>query len=46
MKDNKTVAQIWREISRRVDFDPKRLVKFYKEHQKARAAKGPAQPER
>lgn len=42
MKDNETIAQIRRirqEISRKVDFDPKRLVDFYKERQKARAAK-------
>lgn len=49
MKDNETIAQIRRirrEISRRVDFDPKRLIDFYKERQKARTAKGPAKPDR
>lgn len=49
VKDNTAIAQIRRirrEISRRVDFDPKRLVDFYKERQKARAAKGPTKPER
>jgi len=48
MKDNETIAQIRRvrqEISRRVDFDPKRLVEFHKGRQKARAAKGPDKPE-
>ena len=49
MKDNETIAQIRRirqEISRKVDFDPKRLVDFYKERQKARVEKGPAKPDR
>jgi hypothetical protein len=39
MKDNETIAKIRqtrREISKRVDFDPKKLVDFYKERQKAR----------
>jgi hypothetical protein len=42
MKDNETIARIRqtrKEISRRVDFDPKRLIDFYKRRQKARAAK-------
>lgn len=41
MKDNDTIAKIRqtrRDISRRVDFDPKRLIDFYKERQKARTA--------
>jgi len=41
MKDNDTIAKIRqtrREISTRVDFDPKRLIDFYKERQKARIA--------
>ncbi|MDI9432692.1 MAG: hypothetical protein RBR19_09610 [Sedimentisphaerales bacterium] len=49
MNDNETIAQIRRirrEISRRVGFDPKRLVDFYKERQKARVEKGPAKPDR
>ena len=44
MKDNDTIAKIRqtrREISKRVDFDPKRLVDFYKDRQKARAAHMP-----
>lgn len=49
MKDNQTIAairRVRREISRRVDFDPKWLIDFYKERQKVRTAKGPAKPER
>ena len=49
MKDNETIAeirQVRREISRRADFDPKRLIKFYRKRQKARTAKGLAKPER
>jgi len=42
MKDNETIARIRqtrREISRRVDFDPKRLIDFYKKKQKERASR-------
>jgi hypothetical protein len=46
VKDNTAIAQIRREISRKVDFDPKRLIEFCRKRQKARAAKGPARPER
>lgn len=49
MKDNETIAKIRqtrREISKRVDFDPKRLVDFYKERQKARTARRPAKQDR
>jgi len=49
MKDNETIArirQIRREISRRVDFDPKRLIDFYKEKQQERASRRAAKPRR
>jgi hypothetical protein len=49
MKDNETIAKIRQtraEISRRVGFDPKRLVDFYKEKQKARASRDAAKPHR
>jgi len=49
MKDNATIAEIRRilqEISRKVDFDPQRLVDFYKERQKARATKSATQSDR
>lgn len=42
MKDNETIARIRRvrwEISRKVGFDSRRLIEFYKERLKARAAK-------
>ncbi len=41
MKDNETISQIRRirrEIAEQFDFDPQRLVEFYKERQKARTA--------
>ena len=47
--DNETIAQIRRvrrEVSRRVGFDPRRLIDFYKDRQKTRTAKGPAKPDR
>ncbi len=40
------IRRVRREIMPRGDFDPKRLIDSYKGHQKARAAKGPARPER
>ncbi len=49
MKDNEAIAEIRRirrDISRKVDFDPKRLVDFYKERQKTRIQNRPAKPER
>jgi hypothetical protein len=47
MKDNQTIAEIRqtrKEISRRVDFDAKRLIDFYKEKQKARASRKSRKP--
>jgi len=49
MKDNDTIAkirQIRREISRKVDFDPKKLIDFYKERQKARISRAAPKPGR
>ena len=42
MKDNDTIKEIRkvrREISKKLDFDPKKLVNFYKKKQKARKSK-------
>ncbi len=49
MKDNETIAKIRqtrRRISKKVDFDPKRLIDFYKERQKARTANKATKRER
>ncbi|MGE0085762.1 MAG: hypothetical protein AB7S75_15235 [Desulfococcaceae bacterium] len=43
MKTNETINEIRKtrkEISRKFNFDPKRLVEFYKEKQKIRVASG------
>ncbi len=42
MKDNETIREIRkirREISKKADFDPKKLVNFYKKKQKSRKIK-------
>lgn len=45
MKDNDTIREIRKvrmQISKKLDFDSKKLVNFYKKKQKARKSKTPA----